>query len=538
MTALKDDKYFRSLDNTRWEELCYLLFKEEYVGLHRVNGSGGDEGIDAYVGTFDDPRIVFQFKFFPGGFGKGQIGQIGNSLSTALEKRPGLSKWILVSSAEPTPEAQRALDVLIAGHPEINIEVFSEGDVKSKLIKHPSVRRMYYDDGTETLSKVLALSSMDPLNRASEGVRIYNESIVDERFIATVTTDGKSTATAYSLHPDYIDSPPTFTVRLKTKKGAEAYSKLMRLGTPIELSGDDVDIDDSDLPCPGVSKGELQSLKIVPFVKPCLSQIRFYAFDEQGGSQTLFIELQTVSEGTERIVRSNSKQKNAPVVFKISTSLATHEDSITEAGTVNITPRFIGNRVSVALKGARFLSFLSQTRKLGVSDVDGDVGDSSTIFLADLNDKGIWGHQLAYIEAISRVCRFFDVDPTIDDTLKDEKFFVSVMRLDGKMRTAGTEIDGTATFRLSETNPDFINFLNSHETVIIVADFDWSGSLFGINVSARIRFVAKGAASVENDDDSGRTLIVKGSYQTFIGKDEDSLRAEGAPPAPPLPTQG
>lgn len=533
MTTLKDDKGFRSLDNTRWEDLCYLLFKNEYVGLHRINGSGGDDGIDAYVGDFANPSIVFQFKFFPSGLGKRQVRQIKRSLETVLEKRPGLNKWILASSADPTPDARLALDGLFAEHPDVVIEFLGEGEMKSKLIRHPAERRMFYDDGMETLKGVLSLEGMNPLKRASEGVRIYNDTVVDERFVATVTTDGNTTVTAYSLHPDFADSPPKFTMRLKSKRGIEAYSCLVRLGMPAELSARDVELDVSDLPGAGTGEGELQWLTIVPLVDPHPSQFRLYASEEPGKSRTLFVELRTISEGSERVVRSNADQKCAPVQLEMDIPLATQKDGAIEAGTIKITPRLIGNKVSVALKGARFLAQLSQTKRLGISGPDEDVTDAIFATFDGIDEDGSWAHQLEYIEAVETVCRFFGIDPEIDDTLNDEEFFLSVMRTAERVRTLGSELDGTTTFSLSKPNPDLIRSAEDKDTISLVADMDWSGSMFGIDVEARLRIVASGIPTVEHVGGDKWALAVKGSYRCFIGKSEDDLKAEGVPPTPP-----
>ncbi|WP_019239053.1 MULTISPECIES: restriction endonuclease [Enorma] len=530
MTALKDDKEFRSLDDARWEDLCYLLFKEEYGGLRRVNGSGGDDGIDAYVGDFVNPSIVFQFKFFPNGLGKKQVRQIKSSLETVLEKRPGIDRWILVSSADPTPDAQLALDGLFAEHSGVEIDFFGESEMRHKLIRRPAVRRTFYDDGMETLKGVLSLEGMDPLKRASEGVRIYNEAVVDERLVATVTTDGKTTIIAYSLHPDFADSPLKFTMRLKSKKGVEAYNSLVRRGMPAELSAEDVELDISDLPGVGADEGELQRLEIIPQINPRPSMLRFYASEELGNSQALFVELRTTSEGSAHVVRSNAIQKNAPVRFEINIPLATREDGATGTRIINITPQLIGNKVSVALKGARFLAQLSQTKRLGISNPDEEVTDAIFATLGGIDEDGIWAHQLEYIEAVERVCRFFDIDPAIDDNLNDEEFFLFVMRTAERIRTQGSELDGTTTFSLSELNPNFIRSVNGKEAISLVADMDWSGSMFGTEVNARIRIVASGVPTVENVGGDKWTLAVKGSYRCFIGKSEDDSKTGGAPP--------
>lgn len=529
LTSFKDDKFFRSLDKDRWEELCYLLFKQEFAGLHRVDGSGGDDGIDAYIGTFDNPSIVFQFKFFSGGFGKSQIAQIKSSLEKVLETRSRLRKWILACSAEPTPQARRALDNLIAEHPEVGIEIHTEGDMKSKLLKHPAVRNRFYDDGMDVLKSVLALGDMDPVKRAVEGVRIYNDSIVDERFTATVVTDGQLTTTFYSLRPDYLDVPPTFTVHIKSKRGLESYRNLIRFGTPIALSGEDVELDGPDLLWPEMNKDKFQLLKMIPRIDPRPSQLRFYAPDEQGGNQILFVELRTTSEGTERIVRSNSSQEDAPVFFEFILPLSMHRDGLSEKWAINITPHLIGNRVSVAIKGARFLGRLSQTKRLGLSDADGDAEHASFATLDGIDEGGVWTHLLSFIEAIDRVCRFFGIDPTIDDTLNDDEFFRSVMQFDERVRTAGTELDGETTFSLCSPNPDFVSTVDSRDAVSFVADMDWLGSIFGCKVSAKIRVVASGIPSVEFVGDDRWVLTVKGKYRCFIGKSETEIEKSGAP---------
>lgn len=532
MTSFKDDKFFRSLDKDRWEDLCYLLFKQEFAGLHRVDGSGGDDGIDAYIGTFDNPSIVFQFKFFSGGFGRSQITQIKCSLEKVLKTRPRLRRWILACSAEPTPQARRALDNLIAEHPEVDIEIYTEGDMKSKLLKHPAVRNRFYDDGMDTLKSVLALGNMDPVKRAVEGVKIYNDSIVDERFTATVVTNGQFTRTYYSLRPDYQDAPPTFTVHIKSKRGLEAYHNLIRFGTPAALSSEDVELDGSGLPGPEMDKDNFQLLKMIPRIDPRPSQLRFYVPNEQGGNQILFVELRTTSGGTERIVRSNSSQKDAPVFFEFILPVSMRRDEVSEKWAINITPHLIGNRVSVAIKGARFLGQLSQTKRLGLSSADGDAEHASFATLDGIDEGGVWTHLQSFIEAIDRACRFFGIDPTIDDTLNDSEFFRSIMKFDERVRTAGTELDGETAFSLCTPNPDYLSTVDSRDAASFVADMDWFGLIFGCKVSAKIRVVASGIPSVELVDDGRWVLTIKGKYRCFIGKSVAEIEESGAPHIP------
>lgn len=70
MAELKDDFDFNTLDPDRWENLCFALVHAKNPLVRTVNGHGGDEGIDAYVGSFGEPVEIYQFKFFKNSFGK------------------------------------------------------------------------------------------------------------------------------------------------------------------------------------------------------------------------------------------------------------------------------------------------------------------------------------------------------------------------------------------------------------------------------------------------------------------------------------
>ena len=69
MAELKDDFDFNTLDPDRWENLCFALIHAKNPLVRTVNGHGGDEGIDAYVGPFETPAVIYQFKFFKSSLG-------------------------------------------------------------------------------------------------------------------------------------------------------------------------------------------------------------------------------------------------------------------------------------------------------------------------------------------------------------------------------------------------------------------------------------------------------------------------------------
>lgn len=102
MAELKDDFDFNTLDPDRWENLCFALIHAKNPLVRTVNGHGGDEGIDAYVGPFETPAVIYQFKFFKSSLGTLQVKQVRDSLDAALAKRRDF-KWILMCSKDPTP---------------------------------------------------------------------------------------------------------------------------------------------------------------------------------------------------------------------------------------------------------------------------------------------------------------------------------------------------------------------------------------------------------------------------------------------------
>lgn len=518
MTALKDDKNFRSLDSGRWEDLCFLLFKEEYPDLQRVDGSGGDEGIDAYVGTYDNPTLVFQFKFFSKGFGFKQVSQIRRSLDKVCENRSNF-KWILVCSAEPTPKARRALDGLKVDYPDISIEFICEGDVKSRLSKCPTVRRTFYDDGMETLKSIIRLDEMNPLDKARKGVSLYNESIVDERFHVTVTTDGNSMIESYSLNPNFSGPMPTVSVKFSSDKAVESYNKLIRYGAPLELAGNDVKVENRGFP--GIDEGELELLKIVPQHDPRPTQLRFYSSDKLDKYQALFVELQTVQEGTESIVRSNVHQKNAPIWFQFVLSKDAAKDGSRNKSTLSVTPCYLGNRISVVHKGALFLAQLAETGQLGISGADEDLKDAHFFSLNGIKDNDIWKNQLSYIDAIDRVCRFFSIDPKVNETLSSIELFNQIRYLDTKITNPGVEIEGTVGFTFEKINPSLYEFADKQKESSFVADFDWLGSIFNSTLTAKIRIVITGVPSIKATDEGKVSVAIKGRYRSYIQRISD-----------------
>lgn len=70
-----------------FEELITQILIHEEADVLAVNGAGGDEGIDMFVGNaLDGPIDIYQCKYFLGPLSAGQRRQILKSIKTAFSK--------------------------------------------------------------------------------------------------------------------------------------------------------------------------------------------------------------------------------------------------------------------------------------------------------------------------------------------------------------------------------------------------------------------------------------------------------------------
>lgn len=91
----------KELDGGKFEELCFHLLKERYPGsaIRRVDGKGGDEGVDHFEGDLDGGSTVWQCKTFPNGIRGPQKEQIKKSLARVIGT-VSPRKWILCTNVD------------------------------------------------------------------------------------------------------------------------------------------------------------------------------------------------------------------------------------------------------------------------------------------------------------------------------------------------------------------------------------------------------------------------------------------------------
>ncbi len=101
----------KELDEDSFESLIDQLLQARYPSseIRRVNGKGGDQGVDVFLGTLGNKISVWQAKHFVNGFGSRQKKNILESLQQ-VRKHHQIDTWTLCLPIDFTLEQQRWFD--------------------------------------------------------------------------------------------------------------------------------------------------------------------------------------------------------------------------------------------------------------------------------------------------------------------------------------------------------------------------------------------------------------------------------------------
>lgn len=153
----KDFQTYNMAPEKAFEVLCNQLFenwgKEEYKlnidSMRVVNGAGGDGGVESYIVLKDGSIIGLQAKWFPTSMTSSQITQIRNSIKTAKELRPKISRYIvcvprdLSSKTAPSKTAEderwdRMISAIGGDYLDLTVELWNETRLLVELQKPAS----------------------------------------------------------------------------------------------------------------------------------------------------------------------------------------------------------------------------------------------------------------------------------------------------------------------------------------------------------------------------------------------------------------
>jgi hypothetical protein len=125
-----------------FEELCVQLFHElcgdELVRVDRVEGRGGDGGVEAVAATASGQEVGLQSKFFEL-LGDSQWKQINKSVTTAIVKHPELARYLVCVPLDRTPSQLAKWTKLTAAwsllNPNMEVEWVGMSELFGHLVK-------------------------------------------------------------------------------------------------------------------------------------------------------------------------------------------------------------------------------------------------------------------------------------------------------------------------------------------------------------------------------------------------------------------
>ncbi|MEU7906341.1 hypothetical protein [Actinoplanes sp. NPDC049118] len=109
-------------------------------GAQRVDGAGGDDGVDVRAPERDGIH-VFEIKSFHRRLGGAQKKQIQSSLETALARQPKMLGWTLVLPLDLTPAENRWFDETLAPSARIPVQWIGRTQIESGLSLHRDLLR-------------------------------------------------------------------------------------------------------------------------------------------------------------------------------------------------------------------------------------------------------------------------------------------------------------------------------------------------------------------------------------------------------------
>ncbi len=124
--------------------MCMRLILVEWPEANPVEGKGGDQGLDTYIGEINGEIKVFQFKYFCDRIHKNQKAQIKRSLKTALRYHH-LFSWTLVLPIDMNLTEQKWFQDVYKEHAPLQMEWWGETKLHNFLSVHPEIAQDFFE---------------------------------------------------------------------------------------------------------------------------------------------------------------------------------------------------------------------------------------------------------------------------------------------------------------------------------------------------------------------------------------------------------
>jgi hypothetical protein len=130
------------------EDLIAALLVRTIPGAQRIDGAGGDDGVDVRA-PLDGGYRIYQIKGFHGRLTASQKGQIAKSLATAVKCQPKMVRWTLVLPLDLSPAEDRWFSETLAAKTSVPIDWMGRTDIEQGLSSHRDLLRAFAPGSTE-----------------------------------------------------------------------------------------------------------------------------------------------------------------------------------------------------------------------------------------------------------------------------------------------------------------------------------------------------------------------------------------------------
>jgi hypothetical protein len=173
----------KEIDPNTFEKLSFQILAERYpeAKIRRVDGAGGDKGLDLFAGVLADGPGVWQCKHFPNGVKDVQRRQVLKSLNTAIENYSP-KRWTLMLPADLNPSEHEWFQKLQSDYAaKTIIELFDASDFVRELIQRRNIRDVVFPgavfDTVAFLRKFEGTGAQDPSSLAAATNKYLEEEI-------------------------------------------------------------------------------------------------------------------------------------------------------------------------------------------------------------------------------------------------------------------------------------------------------------------------------------------------------------------------
>jgi hypothetical protein len=231
------------------EDLIAALLLREHPGAERMNGSGGDDGIDVLARTGGGIH-VFEIKSYRELLKPAQRRAIEKSARTAAEKNPDMVAWTLVVPLDHTPAERRWMNQDLAAIAGVPVDWIGRTRLEVELGRHPDLVRAYAPGSVEHLAFDL-LAEHDrqavPPRTIGEAVqrarRLGDHADTVDPFYAFDISVQPAAVTVTAWPKDQNAPPVHGSVSFKAEPGspeAEAIEDFMTYGLPLTLGAGNI----------------------------------------------------------------------------------------------------------------------------------------------------------------------------------------------------------------------------------------------------------------------------------------------------------